>query len=672
MISSYTQKPSTIQKIASSKAAFVLDSSSQGESLQRKAGLTDNAAQLEESPQPNNTGMSDNLKAGIESLSGFSMDDVRVHYNSSKPATVQALAYTQGTDIHVAPGQEKCLPHEAWHVAQQMAGRVSPTTNINGMPVNDIAALEHEADVMGERAVQCKNGTSSVLKQVYSTNASVQRYVKQGEYILSKEKNGMRNIAVKEDEASTIYIKKGNVIPDDLTKLGIENKGSENIIVNGRRESYQKLQQGRIIFKPIENESSERKNEVVKSQDLLSKDDKKKTEKLLKRQRTFVCELNKFCNKKKIKDDRKKIKKNLESLIREMREDECIKCLGADVVDAVFAMYYLVCKENFNESDKQALKIIKDDLALRQSQIENELSVSYLKPLVRTECAGSAVDRFMLMNGKDEYNCSVFETVCGCRNYVAADFKKENFNELGWSAHKASCIDQNLSDDSLYIEDAVGKSFAGKERANAHWFAHIYGVNELAVSANRSVGEVNNIPYPLGDFFSLDNRFNLIPENEKAQSIKDKMGKCWEVNYDKILKLNKNENVELNIHLLLMLDDHYNFIGSFDRFKVMVKGDVDDKNEAKYNSFFDTYHNYLVGIMDFMVQTANSAIDGTYVVGEMSEKGFSSFMTSLSEGDSLSSNVQKPNLFITRGVAPGDTNDMSLLSVYKANHPSQN
>lgn len=106
--------------------------------------------------QRNETGMPDNLKVGIENLSGFSMDDVRVHYNSSKPATVQALAYTQGTDIHIAPGQEKHLPHEAWHVAQQMAGRVSPTTNINGMPVNDNAELEHEADVMGEKAVQCK------------------------------------------------------------------------------------------------------------------------------------------------------------------------------------------------------------------------------------------------------------------------------------------------------------------------------------------------------------------------------------------------------------------------------------------------------------------------------------------------------------------------------------
>ena len=100
----------------------------------------------------NLTGMPDNLKAGIEDLSGFSMDDVRVHYGSSKPAAVQAHAYTQGTEIHIAPGQERHLPHEAWHVAQQMAGRVEPTTEIGGIPVNDNAALEHEADVMGARA----------------------------------------------------------------------------------------------------------------------------------------------------------------------------------------------------------------------------------------------------------------------------------------------------------------------------------------------------------------------------------------------------------------------------------------------------------------------------------------------------------------------------------------
>lgn len=70
------------------------------------------------------------LQAGIESLSGLNMDHVKVHYNSSQPAQLNAHAYAQGTDIHVAPGQEQHLPHEAWHVVQQAQGRVKPTTQM--------------------------------------------------------------------------------------------------------------------------------------------------------------------------------------------------------------------------------------------------------------------------------------------------------------------------------------------------------------------------------------------------------------------------------------------------------------------------------------------------------------------------------------------------------------
>lgn len=105
-------------------------------------------------PRPNNTGLPNDLKAGIERLSGMSMDHVRVHRNSDKPATVQAHAYARGSDIHLAPGQEKHLPHEAWHVVQQAQGRVQPTMQLKGAAVNDDASLENEADVMGARAMQ--------------------------------------------------------------------------------------------------------------------------------------------------------------------------------------------------------------------------------------------------------------------------------------------------------------------------------------------------------------------------------------------------------------------------------------------------------------------------------------------------------------------------------------
>jgi hypothetical protein len=104
-------------------------------------------------PRPNRTGLPDRLKSGIESLSGLSMDHVDVHYNSAQPAQLGALAYARGNEIHVGPGQEKHLPHEAWHVVQQAQGRVKPTLQMKGgVRVNDDSGLEHEADVMGAKA----------------------------------------------------------------------------------------------------------------------------------------------------------------------------------------------------------------------------------------------------------------------------------------------------------------------------------------------------------------------------------------------------------------------------------------------------------------------------------------------------------------------------------------
>jgi hypothetical protein len=106
-----------------------------------------------QSPKSNDTGLPERLKSGVEALSSLSMDHVKVHYNSSEPAQLNAHAYAQGSDIHVAPGQEKHLPHEAWHVVQQAQGRVKPTLQVAGATVNDEQSLEREADAMGSQAV---------------------------------------------------------------------------------------------------------------------------------------------------------------------------------------------------------------------------------------------------------------------------------------------------------------------------------------------------------------------------------------------------------------------------------------------------------------------------------------------------------------------------------------
>lgn len=97
---------------------------------------------------PNNTGLPDKLKSGMESLSGISLDNVKVHYNSPKPAQIGALAYAQGSDIHIGPGQEKYLPHEAWHVVQQKQGRVNPTFQMNGTAVQASMSGPSDAQVI--------------------------------------------------------------------------------------------------------------------------------------------------------------------------------------------------------------------------------------------------------------------------------------------------------------------------------------------------------------------------------------------------------------------------------------------------------------------------------------------------------------------------------------------
>lgn len=117
----------------------------QARQLQKVATIQRQALQRKNS-------LPDGLKAAMENMSGLSLDGVQVHYNSRKPAQVNALAYAQGTDIYLGPGQERHLPHEAWHIVQQKQGRVRPTIQVNGVAVNDNPSLEREADIMGLRA----------------------------------------------------------------------------------------------------------------------------------------------------------------------------------------------------------------------------------------------------------------------------------------------------------------------------------------------------------------------------------------------------------------------------------------------------------------------------------------------------------------------------------------
>lgn len=156
----------------------------------------------------NATGLPDQLKFGIEQLSGYSMDDVKVHYNSPQPAQLRAHAYAQGNQIHLGPGQEKHLPHEAWHVVQQKQGRVQPTTQLKAdVSVNDDIGLEREADQMGSRAARIGfNGRQSTLQYKAVQSKTVQRVVLTkivGEW--HKEEDGEDDEAETEEGQYWIY-----------------------------------------------------------------------------------------------------------------------------------------------------------------------------------------------------------------------------------------------------------------------------------------------------------------------------------------------------------------------------------------------------------------------------------------------------------------------------------
>jgi len=205
--------------------------------VQRKPG----SSEAPHADRENRTGMPDNLKSGLEQLSGMDLSDVNVHYNSDKPAQLDALAYAQGTDIHIGPGQEEHLPHEGWHVVQQKQGRVQPTITEGNVAINNDAGLESEADKMGAQALQMKtdeNGAKTLQMKADASGAQalqkkvIQRqqteiYVKNvtGSYT---DNTGTHDI----DYPSDTYITKTNSHPkgkvsyDDQVKKMLKKNGA--------------------------------------------------------------------------------------------------------------------------------------------------------------------------------------------------------------------------------------------------------------------------------------------------------------------------------------------------------------------------------------------------------------------------------------------------------------
>jgi hypothetical protein len=124
-----------------------------------RTGSSAVANNISRSNTKRNNSIPGGLQAKMEGALSTSFSDVTVHANSSKAVEVGALAFTQGSNIHFAPGQyspgsaggNKLLAHELTHVAQQREGRVQATGSVAGLPLNDNPSLEREADSISSK-----------------------------------------------------------------------------------------------------------------------------------------------------------------------------------------------------------------------------------------------------------------------------------------------------------------------------------------------------------------------------------------------------------------------------------------------------------------------------------------------------------------------------------------
>lgn len=201
----FSQKKNSQEATAEGKPNGLAFNSPQAEHALQLQAMADDFTGRQEQPSKqveNKSSLPDNLKTGVEQLSGFAMDDVTVHYDSSKPAQLQAHAYAQGSNIHLGPGQEKHLPHEAWHVVQQKQGRVRPTMQMKSIGINDDMSLEREADQMGDKALEIQPFSASQFSKTISVPLS--QDVIQGVFTL-KYKEG------KEEEKEEEINEKGDI-----------------------------------------------------------------------------------------------------------------------------------------------------------------------------------------------------------------------------------------------------------------------------------------------------------------------------------------------------------------------------------------------------------------------------------------------------------------------------
>lgn len=208
------------------------------------------------STSTNRTGIPDTLKSQFEDLSKLSFNDVRVHYNSGKPAQLQALAYTKGNQVYIAPGEEKHLGHELGHVVQQKQGKVKPNLQFGEVNINDDRRLENEATALGKRAEISVNTVQMMARKDEELRVTAERVEAEARLKSGKKSHKKHMIAG------------GKIAPKDVDSFDEESiaesssatmKQAQNRIEN----KYDDLLEGLTSSKPFSKMSKKDQDKAV-------------------------------------------------------------------------------------------------------------------------------------------------------------------------------------------------------------------------------------------------------------------------------------------------------------------------------------------------------------------------------------------------------------------------
>jgi hypothetical protein len=161
---------------AENKNAFLKSS----ELTPPQLNVTANPIQRKEHKEGN---LPEEIQMKMENSFGTDFSKVKIHTNSKAAEDLNAIAFTQGNDIHFAPkhnpyssqGQEY-LGHELSHVVQQNAGIVHTTHQEQGFNVNSESALENQADSAGKRAAMGQSAELNIRPSISAmSNSSIQK-----------------------------------------------------------------------------------------------------------------------------------------------------------------------------------------------------------------------------------------------------------------------------------------------------------------------------------------------------------------------------------------------------------------------------------------------------------------------------------------------------------------